>query len=228
MMKLLHLRPDLELCREPAVLADVIEINVIEEIALNALLLLLIVHPPEQEAEIVGSSSHGKARPGRGLHSRGAEPTPAPPVCKGEDKSEHQQENPGCFVYSKALQNSSRTRSGHSHGIFGVFSELSGIRSLLKVFAALVEGGVQIKPGEIQPSSTKKCPSGIPWSPPTFHQFSPPFLPTCTAASPPKINTAHAKKPQPGFKKVLSSRTRLCSIPLVFSNPFSSDSRAYP
>lgn len=86
MMKLSHLTPDLELCREPAVLAHVIEINIIEEVSFKALLLLLIVHPPKEEAAVVGSSGHGEAGPGRGFHPRGAEPAPAPPVCKGENK----------------------------------------------------------------------------------------------------------------------------------------------
>lgn len=80
------LTPNLELCREPAVLAHVIEINVIEEISFKALLLLLIVHPPKKEAAVVGGSGHGKAGPGVGFNSRGAEPTPGPPVCMERTK----------------------------------------------------------------------------------------------------------------------------------------------
>lgn len=98
------MNPDLELCREPAVLADVIEIDVIEEIPLDALLLLLILHPPKEQAAVVGSSSHRKARPGRGFHSRGAEAAPAPPVCNGDNNVSSTEESSACSVHSKALR----------------------------------------------------------------------------------------------------------------------------
>lgn len=130
------------------------------------------------------------------------------------------QEDPAGFVPSKASQDSSREfqpRFGCSHGILRVLSELYGTRRLLEEFASLVEGGVQARPDQMQPSSTKKRPSVIPWSSPTFHQLSPPLLPPCTAALPPKINTDHPQKPQAGFNKRAQEQDKTCALFLCFS-----------
>lgn len=72
----------LQLCCKPATLGRIIDIQVTEEGALQALLLFLITHAPEDQYLMIWSHSHRKARPCSRLDPRRVNPGPSPFACK--------------------------------------------------------------------------------------------------------------------------------------------------
>lgn len=225
----MYLTPDLELCREPAVLPDVIEINVIKEVPFNALLLLLIVHPPKKEAAVVGSSSHGKAGPGSGFHSRGAETTPRPPVWNGENKWEHQQSRilvGLCIPRPPRIPaRNSMTCFGRSHGIFRAFWGKEPLERCLHLYWRVEFRQDLVRCSLQAPKNVPQLSHGaLPPSISSLHLFCHP----AALPYPPKKKNLIPKSPNQALQKGSAAGQDSCSIPLLSSNSFHSDFRANP
>lgn len=79
----------LQLPCKPAVPGGVVEVQVVEEVPLQALLLLLITHPSEEQRLMVWGHSHRESGSRRGLGSRRVNPCPRPLVCQEEEVGTH-------------------------------------------------------------------------------------------------------------------------------------------
>lgn len=71
----------LQLPCKPAVLGGVVEVQIIEEVPLQALLLLLVTHTTEEQRLMVWGHGHREARPRSGLGPRRINPGPCPLAC---------------------------------------------------------------------------------------------------------------------------------------------------
>lgn len=138
--------------------------------------------PPKRRQRLLGAAATAKPDLGVGLTPEGLSRLQVH-LSAWREQTEHQQRT---ILLAWCSPKPLRIPAGNSSPVLDVLMASSGYfqsflaHGLFKLSAPLVEGGVQTRPDQMQPSSTKNVPHGA--LPPSISSL----LPSCTAALPPK------------------------------------------